>query len=288
MQSKVILVSGASSGFGRLAVSELLKRGHRVIAGVRGGEVRAKAIFSDHAALWDKQLFAVDLHLENSKTFETLTPLLNERFEGHLDVLVNNAGYGLFGSLEDQLPEQLRHQFDVNFFGPAFLTRYLLPFLRPAKGRVLNVSSIVGLYAVPFYGSYSASKHALEAMTESLRFELAPFDVQVGLIQPGGFKTDFAGRSCVYAKGADLPSSLYTRRTHMLKRLFETPSMRLALANPARVSNLIAKRCEQARIPMRSIIGLDAWLLHFAARLIPDWVRVALTSLAFKKVVFRE
>ncbi|MGK5089545.1 SDR family oxidoreductase [Bdellovibrionota bacterium FG-2] len=286
MYSKVILVSGASSGFGRLAVSELLKRGHRVIAGVRGGEARAKAIFSDQASLWDKQLFAVDLHLEDPQSCDTVFRLLKERFEGQLDVLVNNAGYGLFGALEDQDPEQLRYQFDVNFFGPAFLIRHLLPLLRLSKGKILNVSSIVGLYSIPFYGSYSASKHALEAMSESLRFELAPFGVQVGLIQPGGFKTDFSARSCIFGKGANLPTSVYTQRTRALRTAFETSSIRLA--NPARVSKLIADLCEREKIPLRSLIGADAWLLHLVGRLLPDWMRVGLMSWIFKKAVFKE
>ena len=278
--AKTILITGSSSGFGKLAIPPLLARGHTVIAALRGGQERLGSIFADEIYRYPGKLIALDLHMERSETFATASALIDERFGGKLDVLVNNAGFGLFGSLEDQKPEEIRYQFEVNVFGPALLTRELLPRLRAARGRVINLSSIAGLCTFPFYGTYSATKFALEGLTEGMAFDLREHGVQVTLIEPGGFKTDFSTRSKIFAEASSLPSSPYHARTQRLRSTLDKTSARLA--DPMRVAHLMVRRCEQRKIPLRTRIGTDAAMISLVRWLVPSSLRVAIVDRAFR------
>jgi NAD(P)-dependent dehydrogenase (short-subunit alcohol dehydrogenase family) len=279
---KTIVVTGASSGFGKLAVLELLERGHTVIAGIRGGEARAAELFPGNP-----RPIAFDLHLDRPETFPGLRALIEERFGGRLDVLVNNAGYGLFGALEDMAPAQLREQMETNFFGPALLTRELLPALRAARGRVINLSSIVGRYCLPMYGAYSSSKFALEALTEALRYDAAASGVQVALVEPGGFRTEFNQRSYRLASGAGDPASPYAARSQRLVALFNNRRASARLGDPRRVARLIARLSEKPRLRrLRYPVGLDAHFLLALGWLLPDSWRVGLIDGFFRRAVF--
>jgi NAD(P)-dependent dehydrogenase (short-subunit alcohol dehydrogenase family) len=278
----IILITGASSGFGKLATQLLLAKDHTIIAGLRGGQKRLEETFPVELRRYPGKLFAVDLHMEKPETFVSAREYIQSKFSGKLDVLINNAGFGMFGALEDQTPEQLQRQFDVNFFGPMALSRVLLPALRAARGRILNVSSIAGRVALPFYGSYNASKFALEGMTESLYYELKPFGVQVGLIEPGGFRTEFTSRSKVFADA----SELYRGRTQALLRVLENSTARLG--NPMRVARLIVKLCETSRVPVRSLVGVDAHFLALLKFILPSSVFMQLQYFVFRKVVFKD
>ncbi len=282
---RVALVTGASSGFGLLLVPLLLARGWAVIAGLRGGESRLREVLGKESARYGARLAALDIHMEREETFEAARKLVDEEFGGKLDVLVNNAGYGLFGALEDQTASQLRQQMEVNFFGPVLLTKKLLPALCSARGRVINVSSIAGRFTFPLYGPYNASKFALEAMSEALHYELRPFGVQVGLIEPGGFRTSF-NRGKTMAEGSYNESSLYFRRTRKLEDFLMNTSARQG--DPARVARKLVQLCERNRIPLRTPIGYDAFALTWISKFIPDSWRVKLEELAFRKIVFRE
>jgi NAD(P)-dependent dehydrogenase (short-subunit alcohol dehydrogenase family) len=283
--SKTILITGTSSGFGKLTTSLLLSRGHTVIAGLRGGAKRLRETFPEETEKYSSRLIALDLHMEQSSSLEGAKDLIEKKLNGKLDVLINNAGYGLFGTLEDLTPEQLRYQFEVNFFGPVFLTRALLPSLRAAKGRVLTLSSIAGLHAFPYYGSYNSSKFAVEAMFEALHYELKPMGVQVGLIEPGAFRTDFNVRSKMMAEGASNPQSPYASRSKSFQEKLKSLSFRQG--NPIRVAKLIVNLCEKKKIPVRSLIGADAWAIHIASRMVPDSLRVRLKDAAFNQIFFK-
>lgn len=278
LKSKTVLISGASSGFGNLTVRLLLEKGHTVIAGLRGGQKRLETVFGEELKEFPGRLHAVDLHLEKSSDFGQVAKLLDTRFEGRLDVLINNAGYGLMGVLEDQSEEQIRYQMEVNFLGTALLTRALLPALRKAKGRILSVTSLAGLVGFPFYGTYCASKFAVEGLMEALRYDLKPFGVRVGLIEPGGFKTDFV-RAKLFGEGSENPASPYFHRTQAFLKVFEMTSARLD--DPMKVARLISKRCDSRRLPLHNVVGRDAWLVRFMQMILPEQVRLALTEMTF-------
>jgi len=265
-----------------------LQKGHTVIAGLRGGHSRLEELFASELKSYPGQLSAVDLHMEKTSDFSKVSELLNQigdkSHSGRLDVLINNAGYGLMGSLEDQTEEQVRHQMEVNFFGSAFLTQSLLPALRNSRGRILNVSSICGLTSFPFYGTYSASKFALEGLMQGLAFDLAPFGVQVGMIEPGGFKTEFVS-SRVFGNDAKLSQSAYHERNQAFARVFEKTSGRQG--NPLRVAKLIAHLCDSKKVPFRNVIGTDAQAARFLQSVLPTSIYRRLIGFAFNTAMSR-
>ena len=283
MRIKTILITGSSSGFGKTAVQLLLERGHTVIAAMRGGRSRLESLFAEELRIHSGRLHALDLHLEKPESLAEVLRRLEQNFDGHIDVLVNNAGYGLFGPLEDLTEDQLRLQMEVNFFGPVLLARSLIPLLRRAKGRIINISSIAGMVTVPFYGPYCASKFALEAMSEALHYELHSQGIEVTLIEPGGFRTEFMNAK-VFSEKSMQPASLYHGAVQRLKALLDKSSPRLG--NPARVARLIVRRCEQERVPLRTLIGADARGMRLLQRLLPDSWRVGLIGALFRRFIF--
>ena len=180
---KVVLITGASSGMGREAAILMAQQGHRVYAGAR--RVDRMADLADHGVT------AVEL--------DVTKPGDNERFvnravdhEGRVDVLINNAGFGLYGPVEEIPLDDARYQFEVNLFGLAHLTQLVLPHMRAQRsGRIVNVSSVGGRVYSPMGAWYHATKHALEGWSDCLRLETAPFNIQVVVVQPGAIKTEF-------------------------------------------------------------------------------------------------
>lgn len=193
--AKVWFVTGCSSGFGRVLCQELIAAGDQVVATARNVEkVRdLERAHPDH-------VLALPLDVTDAQQVgETVAQGL-ARF-GRLDVVVNNAGYGLIGGVEEVGDDEIRALFDVNVFGVLNVLRAALPSMRAARsGHILNISSTAGMLTLPGSSAYAASKHALEALTEGLRMELAPLGIRVICVEPGPFRTDFAGRSIVIAK----------------------------------------------------------------------------------------
>lgn len=174
-----ILVTGASSGLGARTAELLAAQGHQVVGAARRVE------------LVEQLAGVVPVHLDLTDEASTARTVreAEERW-GPVEVLVNDAGYGEFGSLEETPLDRARRQFDVNVFGLAALTRHVLgPMRRAGHGRVVNVSSLAGEFASPLGGWYHASKHALEALSDSLRAEVRPFGIDVVVVQPGPVRT---------------------------------------------------------------------------------------------------
>jgi NAD(P)-dependent dehydrogenase (short-subunit alcohol dehydrogenase family) len=184
---QVILITGASSGIGRATAIEAARRGHQVFASARRRE--------DLADLTAKGIETLALDVTDPVSIErgvaaTLAAA------GRIDALVNNAGYGQYGAIEDVSPEEWRAQFDVNVFGALAVLSAVLPGMRAARrGTIVNVSSLAGKVTVPFAGAYCASKHALEAISDALRVELAPWRIRVVVVEPGPIQTHFGDRS---------------------------------------------------------------------------------------------
>jgi NAD(P)-dependent dehydrogenase (short-subunit alcohol dehydrogenase family) len=279
MQSLRVLITGASSGLGLHTVRRLIGNGHSVIAGVRGGDGRLREILGkDFPA---DRLWGIDLHLDQPATFSVAREAVKSRFGGELDVLVNNAGYGLFGAIEDQSGEQIRKQFEVNTFGPIGLSQALLPQIRAARGRIINISSAAGFWTMPLYGTYCASKAALESMTEGMYYDLKPQGVQVGLLEPGGFRTNFTGTSKAVAVG----HSAQKRTEALFALLTRSEPMQLA---PERVARKLVGLCEKRRLPLRTLVGIDAYLVNLLARVLPERIRAWMNDWLARKFIFKE
>jgi NAD(P)-dependent dehydrogenase (short-subunit alcohol dehydrogenase family) len=183
--AKTALVTGASSGIGEATVKGLISAGYTVYAGARRVD-RMQPLAQAGA-----RLLALDVTDETSATTAVQTVL---RETGRMDVLVNNAGYGSYGALEDVPLDEARRQFEVNIFGIARLVQLVLPTMREQRsGRILNVSSIGGKFGQPFGGWYHATKFALEGLSDSLRMELYPFGIDVVVIQPGAITSEWNG-----------------------------------------------------------------------------------------------
>ncbi|MHC4844701.1 MAG: oxidoreductase [Planctomycetota bacterium] len=185
--SKTWFITGCSTGLGRALCEQLLEAGEQVVATARNVD--------DVADLAGERCLTAPLDVTVPAQIEAAVAAATSRF-GRIDVLVNNAGYGEMGPVEEFSDERARRQFDVNVFGVLNVQRDVLPVMRAhGGGHVLNISSIAGLAAFPMAGMYCATKHALEAISEALAQEVAEFGIRVTLIEPGRFRTDFAGRS---------------------------------------------------------------------------------------------
>jgi NAD(P)-dependent dehydrogenase (short-subunit alcohol dehydrogenase family) len=270
------LVTGASSGIGRLTVSEFLRRGWAVIATMRRAEER-RALFAEELAAHAGALELMSLDVADAgERAEVVARVLET---GALDCLVNNAGYGLFGALEDVSEEQLRRQFEVNFFAAAFLTRELLPALRRARGSVLLVSSVLGRAGFPLTGGYCASKFALEGLGEALYHELRPSGVRVGIVEPGGRKTGFAA-NVEWAVGE---SETYREATAAYRALLDRVRGRRGERSGQAVAAALVRLAEARTVPLRTRIGGDAAAMRVAAALLPEGVRARLFAAAFRR-----
>lgn len=231
----VVLITGASSGIGKTCAEHLHARGYRVY-----GTSRRAAATAESEGF---RLIAMDVTSEDSVA-QAIQLILSR--EGRLDVVFNNAGDGIAGSVEDTSIEEARQQLDTNFFGVLRVCRTALPVMRKqGAGLILNVSSLGGLVGLPFQGLYSASKFAVEGMTEVLRMEVRPFGVRVALIEPGDFRTGFTAqrRKVRAAQGGNAYTTRFDKAlatmerdenggadpiavAHLLERLINTRSPR--------------------------------------------------------------
>ena len=192
--SRLILITGVSSGFGRALAQQALQAGHRVVGTVRNDEARVA-----FEALAPGRAFGRLLDVTDADAIDALVADV-EASVGAIDVLVNNAGYGHEGILEESTLAELRHQFEVNVFGPAALIKAVLPHMRARRrGHILNITSMGGFITMPGIAWYCGSKFALEGISEALGKEVAAFGIHVTAVAPGSFRTDWAGRSMARA-----------------------------------------------------------------------------------------
>lgn len=182
-EQKIILITGASSGIGYDAAATLAQQGHRVYAAAR------RTALMEPLKAFGVHILKMDVTDEASMR-EGVRAVVQS--EGRIDVLVNNAGYGFFGAIENVPMEEARRQLEVNVFGLARLTQLVLPYMRErGSGRIINTSSIAGKMVLYLGGWYHVSKYAVEAFSDALRIETKPFGIDVVMIEPGGIKTDW-------------------------------------------------------------------------------------------------
>jgi len=249
MSSKTFFITGVSSGFGLALSREALFAGHRVIGTVRNDEAR-------HAfeALHEDRAHAVLLDVTDIEAIPGAVADAESRF-GPVDVLVNNAGYGHEGVFEESPLEAMRHQFEVNVFGAVAVTQaFVLRFRERRRGHIVNITSMGGFITMPGIAYYCGSKFALEGISEVLGKELKPFGVHVTAVAPGGFRTDWAGRSMQRS-----PRSIADYDT-MFDPIREARQARSGkqLGDPAKAGKAILALVELPEPPAHLLLGSDA------------------------------
>ncbi|WP_330342398.1 SDR family oxidoreductase [Streptomyces sp. NBC_00557] len=244
--SSTWLVTGATSGFGRLVAERALTAGAHVIAvGRRGDRLVALAGQAPRG-----QVTAVPLDITSPDAEEVLAAAV--RSAGGLDVLVNNAGYGLFGSLEQIPAAEARAVFETNVLANLAVLRATLPALRAARGRIVQLSSLIGQFAWPSSGLYAASKGAVELLSEALAHELAPTGAKVTIIEPGTFATEFAASLHVVA-----PDDVYAPTVGKFLTDFAAQPPQ-AFGDPEAVADAIMAVTTMENPPLRLAVGADA------------------------------
>lgn len=248
-EKKVWFITGTSSGFGRLLAEEVLAKGDRVVATARKPEV-----LQDLIEKYPETARAVKLDVTNLDDAKNSVAEAIKAF-GRIDVLVNNAGFALVGAVEEASAEQVKQQFDTNFFGVLNVTREALPILRRQKsGHMVNISSLVGFSAFPLLGLYSASKFALEGVTESLAAEVAPFGIKTMIVEPGPYKTGFADRGLNFGEN-ELPE-VYASKEKFAKDFDDLNNL---ADDPVKAVKIIVEAVESENPPFRLPLGLFAF-----------------------------
>lgn len=242
MASKVWFITGTSKGFGRVWAEAALARGDRVAATARDVKTLAPLVerFGDTVS-------ATTLDVTDKKAVDASVAAAHAHF-GRLDVVVNNAGYGQFGAIEEVSEAEARAQMETNLFGALWVTQAALPFMRAQKsGHIIQVSSIGGVNAFPTVGLYHASKWALEGFSQSLATEVAPFGIHVTLIEPAGYATEWGGPSAKRAK--ELPAYQGARDAIAAFRSKNNPG------DPEATGQAILKIVDAPQPPLRVFFG---------------------------------
>lgn len=265
MAEKVALVTGSSSGIGLLTAIELARAGFRVVASMRDMGRRQRLDGAAAAAGVAARLDVCRLDItEFDRIGEFVAQL--DRDYGRLDVLINNAGFAMAGFAEDLLLEELRQQFETNFFGEVAVTKAVLPIMRRQRfGHIIMVSSIGGRVSAPVIGAYDASKFALEGWSESLRIETRALGIQVVLVEPGSFQTD------IWQRNARLGSVAMDRSSpnHERAGRFSEVVKKVRKADPLPVAKLIARIAQNPNPRLRYRVGFDAHVQFWLRALLP-------------------
>lgn len=212
-----------------------------------------------------EKLYALGADVAEERGRKAVADYVADHWAGALDCLVNNAGFAVNGAFETLSDAQVKRQFEVNVFAAMSLTRELLPALRQARGRIVNISSVLGFTGMPLASIYAASKFALEGWSESLHYELQPQGVQVALVEPGGFRTKFAHN----IEWGDAAGSAYTAQLGSFRKFFERQTQGTG-NDPAKVSSCVIKLAGEKHMPLRTRVGADAHGLYFLRRLTPQ------------------
>lgn len=191
--AKTIFITGASRGFGKLWTEALLKRGDKVAATSRNIEA-----YKDLAEQYPETFLPISLDITNREAVFEAVNKAKDHF-GSLDVVINNAGYGVFGAVEEVGEKAIKDVFEANVFGTLWVTQAALPIFRAqGSGHVIQLSSVLGIWSLPTLGIYNATKFAVEGFSEALATEVKPFGINVTMIEPNGYTTDFGGSSAVH------------------------------------------------------------------------------------------
>ncbi len=262
----VVLVTGCSSGFGLLTASRLASRGHTVVATMRDLEEKNALLDEVNRRQAKVDIFPMDV--ADRESIGRAVSLIASRY-GHIDVLINNAGYGMGGFFEDLSDEDIRRQMETNFFGVQNVTREVVPPMRRRRrGKIINISSVAGFSTSPALGAYNASKWAMEAFSESLRYEMSFFGIDVLLVEPGTYKTKIFYENSRHARNFDNPQSpYYALSQHLKKKVMDY--VEHCRKDPEDVAALIERLIKAKNPPFRNIPDVEGQILYILRRCLP-------------------
>ena len=275
MASKVWFITGSSKGFGRVWAEAALARGDKVAATARNPDT-----LSDLVAKYGDNILALKLDVTDKAAVERAVAKANEHF-GRLDIVINNAGYGLFGAIEEITEQEARDQIETNVFGALWVTQAALPIMRLQKsGHIIQISSIGGVNAFPNIGLYHASKWALEGFSQALALEVAEHGIHVTLVEPAGFSTDWGGPSAKHAT----PNPAYDNARERTRQRRGT----VVPGDPEATGPAMLALVDAAEPPLRVFfgdVGLPMIRQEYAGRLAlwEKWDHIALLSQGAKK-----
>jgi NAD(P)-dependent dehydrogenase (short-subunit alcohol dehydrogenase family) len=246
---KVWLITGSSTGLGRALAQAVLERGYHLVATARNPEQ-----LKDLSDRYPDRVTAIALDVTNPQSIQRAVEAALNAYN-RIDVLVNNAGYGLVGAIEEVSDEDIKRQFDTNLFGALNVTRTVLPTMREQRsGHILNLSSVGGVASAAGIGIYSATKFALEGISEALVQEVKPLGIKVTIIEPGAFRTDFRGRSLVIP---DRTISDYAETSHKTIQRTQDNNGKQP-GDPHKAANAIIQVVESDNPPLRLALGEDS------------------------------
>lgn len=267
-ESKVALVTGSSSGIGFETALLLARSGFQTYASMRDLE-KAKTITekTDNEKL-PLQIVHLDVN-DDESVIDAIDKIVKEK--DRIDVLVNNAGYGLFGSLEDMTIEEIKEQFETNFFGVIRVTQKVLPIMRRQEsgGTIVNVSSVGGRMSVPILSAYNSTKFALEGLSESISYELEPFGIRVIIIEPGFIRTNIMNSS-ILTKKALYPNSPYFSLSQNVVNHFKSLVNNPSSSRPEEVAKVVLQAVTSKNPQLRYTVGNDADAIMQTKRTMTD------------------
>jgi len=246
---KIWFITGCSTGFGRELATQVLDRGYRAVV-----TARDPAKVEDIASRHRDRALVLELDVTDPIEVEAAVKSANKHF-GRIDVLVNNAGIGYFGAVEESDEQEIRRMFEINFFGLSSMTRAVLPIMRGQRsGHIVNISSIAGLKSFPTLAYYNATKYAVEGFSEALAMEVAPLGIKVTIVEPSGFRTDWAGRSAAESKNriADYAPTAGKNLEDLRGYSGKQPG------DPVRAAAAIIAAVESPNPPLRLLLGKAA------------------------------
>ncbi len=259
--SKTIFITGASRGFGKIWAEAFLKRGDKVVATARNTET-----LNDLVATYGDAVLPLRLDVNNRSESFAAVAKAKEHF-GTVDVIINNAGYGLFGTIEETTEQEARDQIETNVFGLLWITQAILPVFRAqGHGHIIQVSSVLGVVTLPLLGLYNASKWAVEGISETLAAEVKQFGINVSIVEPNGFSTDWGGASAVQSKPLDVYSGIRESFT-------EAGSQEGFNGDPEATPDAILKLVDAEQPPLRLFLGKHAlpWAKQVYEGRIAEW-----------------
>lgn len=270
MKNRVVLITGATSGIGKATAELFCANGYTVYGTGRKISADAEALNCQVGSI---KMLPLDV-TDNASVDKCVDEII--RREGKIDILINNAGFGIAGAIEETELEQMQAQLETNLFGVHRMCKKILPLMRSSGGgRIINISSVAGFISIPYQAFYSVSKYGVEAYSRALRAEAEQFGIKVSLIQPGDTKTSFTAERITVSKAG---SDVYSKKmTDSVKRMEHDEQNGAA---PIKIAKVILKTAESKRPPVSKTVGLQYKLIKAATKILPE----AVVAVAIKKL----